>query len=226
MAFRNNCFYNIFYHLFCKLKYRQYAILEKGTYVSLTSSFEGYNKVSLYSYFSGSMGVASYIGRHSRIEGNIGRFSSIGDYVGLNRGKHPVSEPYVSTSPMFYSLRKQNGHTFAKVQLFEETGDTIEIGNDCWIGERTFLVSGIRIGDGAVVYAGAVVTKDVPPYAIVAGVPARIIKYRYDDETIDFLLKLKWWNFEINWLKENWKMLTDIQSLKNMFKDRVNTDVV
>lgn len=216
---QNSSLYKAIYRLFCKFKYRKVAIIERGAYVTHYSLFEGFNKISIGSNFSGKMGFASYIGRHSHIEGTIGRFTSIGDYVGFNRGKHPITNPYVSTSPMFYSLRQQNGHTFAKEQLFNETGEDVIIGNDCWIGERVFLVSGVNVGDGAVVYAGAVVTKDVPPYAVVAGVPARIIKYRYDNETIEFLLRLKWWNFEISWLKDNWRLLTDIQSLKNMFKE-------
>lgn len=90
----------------------------------------------------------------------------------------------------------------------------VTIGNDCWIGQRAILIGGITIGDGAVVMAGAVVTKDVPPYAMVGGVPAKIIKYRYDEETIDFLLKAQWWNRPIEWLKENHALLCDIERLK------------
>ena len=62
--------------------------------------------------------------------------------------------------------------------------------------------------------AHAVVTKDVPPYAIVGGIPAKVIGYRYDEETIDFLLKIKWWNNDINWFKENWELLCDLDKLK------------
>jgi len=214
---RNNFLFQIIQRLYCRFKYKKYVIIERGAQVSLNSSFEGFNKISIGSYYSGEMGFASYIGRHSRVEGKVGRFTSIGDNVGFNRGKHPINFPYVSTSPMFYSMRKQNGHTFAEEQLFDETGEDVYIGNDCWIGERVFLVSGIKIGDGAVVYAGAVVTKDVPPYAVVAGVPAKIIKYRYDEDTIKFLTELKWWDMDISWLKSNWQIMTDIQKLKKMF---------
>lgn len=216
---KNSIIYKIIHRLYCKYKFRKYAIIERGAIVSTNSLFEGYNKISIGSYYSGEMGFASYIGRHSHVEGKVGRFTSIGDNVGFNRGKHPIIEPYVSTSPMFYSIRKQNGYTFAEEQQFDETGKDVYIGNDCWIGERVFLVSGIKIGDGAVVYAGAVVTKDVPPYAVVAGVPAKIIKYRYDKDTIKFLMELKWWNMDINWLKNNWQIMTDMQALKKMFKN-------
>ena len=77
------------------------------------------------------------------------------------------------------------------------------IGNDCWIGYGANLIAGVTIGNGAIVLAGAIVTKDVQPYAIVAGIPAKIIKYRYSNEDIDFLLPTKLWNKSINWLINN-----------------------
>jgi acetyltransferase-like isoleucine patch superfamily enzyme len=115
---------------------------------------------------------------------------------------------------MFYSLRKQTGTTFAQKQMFDELRPPITIGNDCWIGQGALLVGGVSIGDGSVVLAGAVVTKDVPPYAIVGGVPAKLIKCRYDADTINFLLEKKWWNKPIEWLKENSSLLNDIDKLK------------
>ena len=92
--------------------------------------------------------------------------------------------------------------------------EPIEIGNDCWICSNVFICGGVRINDGAVVYAGAVVSKDVPPYAIVGGIPAKIIKYRYNEETIQFLLKMKWWNRPIGWLEEHVMLINDIDKLK------------
>jgi acetyltransferase-like isoleucine patch superfamily enzyme len=77
------------------------------------------------------------------------------------------------------------------------------IGNDVWIGDKVIVIGGITIGDGAVVGAGAVVTHDVPPYAIVAGVPAKVIKYRFDDEKIRKLLDLKWWDWSEEEIKQN-----------------------
>ena len=99
--------------------------------------------------------------------------------------------------------------------MLTEVKEIPEIGNDVWIGENVFFQGGVIIGDGAVVLAGAVVTKNVPPYAIVGGVPAKVLKYRYDEETIKFLLGFKWWDKDVNWLRDNWQLLCDIDKLKN-----------
>ena len=160
------------------------------------------------------MGYGSYIGHHSHIGAQIGRFTSIAPFVHTNRGIHPITYPYATTSPAFYSLQKQCGMTFATRQTFPEFLEAPIIGNDCWIGENVFICGGVSIGDGAVVLAGAVVTKDIPPYAIVGGVPASVIKYRYNEEDINFLLAFRWWDRSIDWLKEHWELLNDINKLK------------
>ena len=98
--------------------------------------------------------------------------------------------------------------------MFEELAPPITIGNDCWIGVRVFFTGGIHVGDGAVVLSGAVVTKDVPPYAVVGGVPAKIIKFRYNQETINWLLKVQWWNRPLEWLRENSELMCNINKLK------------
>ena len=187
--------------------------------IALSSSFEGANKLYPHSYFKGSMGYGTYIGPNSEIEANIGRFTSIANYVRTNTGIHPIEEPYCTTSPMFFSTQKQNGKTFADRMMFDEFKEATYIGNDVWVGENVFFAGGLTIGDGAVVLAGAVVTKDVPPYAIVGGVPAKVLKYRYDDKTIKWLLHLKWWNMDLKWLKEHWELLCDIDKMKSYFKD-------
>ena len=200
-----------------KTKLRGVCSFPYGAIIDDSSTFEGANAVGSGTYFCGSMGYGSYISPHSSIEGDIGRFCSIGPYVRTNLGIHPTGAPFATTSHMFFSTRRQNGHTFADKQYFEEFSKPIKIGNDCWIGEGAFICGGVTIGDGAVVYAHSVVTKDVPPYAIVAGVPARIIKYRYDKDTVDFLIRTKWWNEPIGWLKENWELLCNINGLKEYF---------
>src|SRR5262249_55454550 len=120
------------------------------------------------------IGAYSYIAERgilSRVD--IGKFCSIGPELMCGYGDHPLCWP--STSPVFYSTAGQAGRTFADHDCFDERQFTT-IGNDVWIGARVFIRDGVSIGHGAVVAAGAVVTKEVPPYAMVGGVPARIIR--------------------------------------------------
>ncbi len=201
-----------------KIRFKKYVNYNITTKISSNSTFEGANVIGDNTKFCGNMGYGSYICNECSIIGNIGRFTSIAAEVKNAQGVHPIGSPYATTSPMFFSLKKQSGITFAKKQLFDEMRAPISIGSDCWIGQRAFFVGGLTIGDGAVVLAGAVVTKDVPPYAIVGGVPAKILKYRYDEETIQFLLEKKWWNMPVEWLKENSALLCDIDRLKETLK--------
>lgn len=122
---------------------------------------------------------------------------------------------------MFYSTSKQCGVTFATDNVFKEYLKPLKIGNDVWIQQDVFICGGVEISDGAIVLAGAVVTKDVPPYAIVGGVPAKVIRFRYDNETIQFLLRIKWWNNDIEWFKKNWRLMNDIEKLKIITNMRI-----
>ena len=213
-------------YIYYRYKWRNKVTFSFSVNISPNTSFEGMNKIYEKTYFTGSIGFGSYISHHCRLNASIGRFTSIGPFVNSNSGRHPYLYPYATTSPAFFSLQKQNGNTFALKQMFDEfiyadnenkRGVCIE--NDVWIGQNVFIVGGVKINDGAVVLAGSVVTKDVPPYAIVGGVPAKIIKYRYDEETISFLLKIKCWNNDITWFKNNLELLCDIDKLKRYYKN-------
>jgi hypothetical protein len=125
----------------------------------------------------------------------------------------------VSTSPLFFSTAKQCGTTFADSNCFKEFGN-VAIGNDVWIGARVTIKDNIRVGNGAVVAAGAVVVKDVPPYAIVGGVPARIIRFRFEDNIIQQLQKLQWWDWSESRLRaaQRWFVVGDASQLLSWAK--------
>lgn len=139
------------------------------------------------------MGRYSYCGHDCTISDcEIGAFCSISDHVYIGGAEHPIE--WVSTSPAFQLIP----HSFPKKRFSElpvpQRMKTI-IGNDVWIGHGATIKQGVKIGTGAIVGSNALVTKDVPPYAVVGGIPARVIKYRFDDETIRLLTETAWWDW-------------------------------
>jgi len=137
------------------------------------------------------MGRYSYVGDYTHItDAEIGSFCSIGCHCGIGGGIHPSD--HVSTSPVFLQGRNILGKNFSNIPY--DPSKKVTIGNDVWIGEGVYIMPGIKIGDGSIIGAHAVVTKDIEPYTIVAGVPAKSIKKRFDDDTIKKLLELKWWD--------------------------------
>lgn len=158
------------------------------------------------------LGSYSYVGANSRLlRVTVGKFCCIGPDVIAGLGRHPSSD-FVSIHPVFYSPNAKVGTTFADRSYFDET-DHIMVGNDVWIGARAIIVDGVSICDGAIIAAGAVVTRDVPPYAIVGGVPAKIIRYRFAPHQIDALLASKWWDKEESWLRKNFEKFHHIDAL-------------
>ena len=170
--------------------------------------------------YDSTLGYAADISENSFIDCvKIGRYTTMGPDVKVITGQHPTNT-IVSTFPAFYSSHAQLGFTFVDEDLIEEIRFAdpdnrykVIIGNDAWIGSYVRIMEGVTIGDGAIVAAGALVTKDVPPYAIVAGVPARIIRYRFTEDQIDFLRQLKWWEKDSDWLKKHAKLFSNIEQM-------------
>jgi acetyltransferase-like isoleucine patch superfamily enzyme len=162
-----------------------------------------------------SIGDHSYVNGHASIKNTtIGKFCSIASGVKIVLGAHPTN--LISLHPAFYAVNKPM-ETFADQQYFNEYSQ-VTIGNDVWIGEDAIIPGGITIGDGAVIASRAVVTKDVAPYSVVGGVPARHLKYRFSDDRIAELLRIRWWEQDDKWLRENFKLFLDVETFFNHFK--------
>ncbi len=169
-------------------------------------------KVGRYSYFAGGC-ISNTV---------IGSFTSIGPNVVIGGlGKHPID--WMSTHPVFYSTLGQVSNSFSKENHFQEF-ENVEIGNDVWIGANVLILDGVKISDGAIVAAGSVVIKDVMPYEIVGGVPAKNIRYRFDSSTISEFMHLKWWEFDDQNLSSNAAIFrqNDPKVFTNAFEKRVN----
>lgn len=145
----------------------------------------------------------------------IGKFCSIacGAKFLLTSANHAMGSLSNYTFPIFFEEweRKKENVTDA----WDNKGDIV-IGNDVWIGYDAIIMAGVHIGDGAVIGTRAVVTKDVPPYTIVGGVPARKIKMRFDSQTVEDLLELKWWDWTSEKIKKTLSLIMsgDINGLK------------
>ena len=178
---------------------RQKDYIDKNKHVALYAP---------YSVVESSIGKYTYIAQNSNVsQTTIGNFCSIGPNFVCGWGIHPYHG--ISTSPMFYSTRKQNGMTMSDYNKVEER-KPILIGNDVFIGANVTVLDGVTIGDGAVIGAGAVVSKDIPPYAVAVGCPIRIMKYRFESEQIEALHHIGWWNFNDEKLKKVEQLFFDV----------------
>ena len=157
-------------------------------------------KYPQYEFGQGSYGVPKV---HDWLEGTtlkIGAYCSISSNVQIFLGgEHNINS--VTTSPLNIIYKDKNIHDYRSIK-----GDVI-IGNDVWLCANCTILAGVTIGDGAVIANSALVTKNVPPYAIVAGNPAKIIKYRFDEKTIQQLLDIRWWEWQEDKVKANMQPL-------------------
>lgn len=163
-----------------------------------------------------SLGRFSYVGQNTRInDTSIGSFTSIAGNVFIGGSEHPVE--WVSTSPVFHTKKNILGKSFSSNQF--DTMSRTSIGNDVWIASNVLIKAGVTIGDGAVIGMGSVVTKDVPPYEIWAGNPARCIRKRFSDVAIEQLRSSKWWEWSEEKLTSFGDSFSDLEYfLKNLEK--------
>ncbi|MBB4823641.1 acetyltransferase-like isoleucine patch superfamily enzyme [Sporosarcina luteola] len=200
-----------------------YGLLEKKNYIKTFryNEYENEGREMTEIINGVEVGKFSYgVRKHCLYGGvlkKVGAFCSINDNVVIGEMNHPTN--WITTHPIAYLPKnhlvgKEGVAGFLEesetVSLYEfgNNGDII-IGNDVWIGTNVVILPSVTIGNGAIIAAGAVVTKDVPDYAVVGGVPARIIKYRFTDEQIEILNTVCWWDWE------NEKIIQDINLIRN-----------
>lgn len=166
--------------------------------------------------YAATIGAYSYIQVNGRIFNcDIGRFCSIAANVTIAPGMHDIGR--VTTHPSFYFFIPSLPRIFVEEDKLP-VSKRVSIGHDVWIGEKVVILDGVKIGNGAVVAAGAVVIKDVEPYSIVGGVPARHIKYRFDEQTIQILQESQWWNFPDQWFDEHADIMLDVDQFVRLIK--------
>ncbi|MDO5028216.1 MAG: chloramphenicol acetyltransferase [Bacillota bacterium] len=169
-------------------------------------TFEDYVEIGpLNAIENASFGSFSYTGQFCFVQNaKIGKFANIAACVRIGPTDHPYQRPtlhHFTYRPSMYGFGIEN-----EAEIFEKREARITtVGHDTWIGHGAIIRPEVSIGNGAIVGAGAVVTKDIPPYAIAVGVPAKVIKYRFDPATIEKLEKLKWWDWPFETLKERYQ---------------------
>lgn len=168
----------------------------------------------------------------------IGRFSSLADKITFMIG---LNHPYKTVSSYPFDVDSVCKKIFGNanqepLSLTRPNHFQVIIGHDVWIGRGATIMSGVKIGNGAIIGTGAVVAKNIPPYAIAVGNPARVIKYRFDEETIKKLLAVKWWNWSLEKIADNMPLMNDVEKflethyspdlekpLEDYFSRRINT---
>ena len=158
--------------------------------------------VGRYTYFAADSAIVNC---------RVGAFCSIGPEIRVSLGRHPT-RGYVSTYPSFYTQRGEGRIDLGITSDFQEHLP-VAIGNDVLISARCLILDGVTVGDGAIIGAGAVVASDVPAYAVVAGVPARVVRRRFNDQQIAFLENLRWWDRDVEWIREYAPLFRDIDLL-------------
>lgn len=194
----------------------------------ISTKLSGTNKVDRNTFITNSeIGLYTYFGNNDMIfYSTIGSFCSISWGVTIGAANHDYS--YITTHDFLYNKNyKINPNTSAYNRFSRKT----VIGNDVWVGANSTIVNGIKIADGAIIGANTIVTKDVPPYAIIVGNPGKILKFRFSEEVINELLMLKWWempdtlianNFNLFAEKDIHNVIREMKKIKNEYINNIS----
>ena len=188
--------------------------------VVVNSEFGKYVWLGNYSYiYNCKMGDFTYCNDYCMIgDSVIGKFCSIGPGVKIALGKHPTTT-HISTHPSTFNNQPNFVKNFVSQNTFK-SNETVTIGNDVWIGANCLIIDGVDIADGAIVAANSVVDKNVGPFEIVGGTPAKFIKKRFKDTDIETLLNLQWWDKGDEWIQQNIKQFSSVDEFINNNKQR------
>ncbi len=190
---------------------RTRSIIKQGSYLDKGTELEGRNYIGRDVRLSNvRLGYGSYVNSDCDISNTrIGRFSSIGTRVTTELGSHPADGKHVALHPAFYSSAGALGFTYVEGDSYdemkyldEESHIQVIIGSDVWIGNNVSILEGVKIGDGAIVAAGSLVNKDLEPYGIYAGVPAKKIRDRFPEDTVKALLEKPWWRLPVKEIRK------------------------
>lgn len=216
-------FINFLKKIYIIHKYKALSIIV-GKNCNLFSNIilEGKNKIGNNCKIGGKLGVGTYVGNNCYLIADIGRYSAIANDVKIIVGNHPT-KTFVSIHPCFYSINSAHfsyikKNKFKEIDRFSENC-YVKIGNDVWIGEHVRILSGVTIGNGSIIAAGSIVTKDVPEYSIYGGVPAKLIRKRFSNDQINQLNKIKWWDKDEKWLIKNADLFDNIEDALIKWKE-------
>lgn len=178
------------------------------------------------------IGAFSYTQGGVFVNAEIGRYCSFAENITVGAASHPTD--WLSTAPfqyrtdpwgwLTYGQKLTGNKDLSRNVLKYYNSDKTTILNDVWIGKNVIIKSGVRVGNGAIIGAGSVVTKDVPDYAIVGGVPAKLIRYRFNEETIQKLMDFKWWRFPL-WDLKDVPFDDPIASIKKIRDMEINNEI-
>lgn len=195
--------YIVSFFSYKKIFYRAVSIF---SYWDSTSKFTKFSEIRRFAKLKNSS-----VGRYTRINPfchlkntTVGNFSAIGENTKIGLGRHPLH--YVSTHSIFYKKNNLNNRWVSPIDFPDLA---IDIGHDVWIGRDSTIIDGVKVGNGAVIGTRSVVTKDVPAFAVVAGCPAKIIKFRFSDDVIALLQDLAWWEFSDKEISDNIGLFRD-----------------